>query len=1774
MIQRQKIRILIVILIQLMAVGSPILALTPGAMLAGPVAVDDENFTFQDIPTAGTLADNDYDPDGDMLTFSLVTGTPDGTIVINPNGTYTYTPNPLIYGIETIQYKVCDPQGNCAFGILTMFVQFLNDPPQANDDILFAKMNTPRSGNAAANDFEPDAESLVYSVLVGPSHGNIVLNSSGTFQYTPTSGYVGSDLVIYQACDPCNVCDQAQIQITVLASNNPPVANNSPGNALNEDTSWTGQLSSYTTDPENDPITYSIIGQPAHGTVTVNPNTGQVTYTPAANYFGTDSFNYLACDYVGQCDPGTIGFNIAGINDPPTANNDPDYFGPEDQVMSSNVSVNDSDPESPALTFSLVSGPYHGSFVFLTNGSFNYTPDPNFHGFDSLLYKACDGQSLCDSAQVNFFVSSVNDDPEPEDDEFTGPEDQMVSGDLEQNDVDLDLEPLYYNTLVNAFHGTLTINTNGTFTYMPFSNWFGTETIVYAACDSCGYCTQAFLVIHIIALPDSPLANDDAFVADEDNTISGSVAGNDSDGDNLPLTFTIDNQPEHGAFTLNQDGQFTYTPDLNWSGLDTASYAACSAPGNCDHAIVVFTINALNDLPIAQNGEFNTNEDVTLNASIATLATDEVENSVISFSIDSTPLQGSAFVNTNGNIQYTPFSQFFGDDSFTYQACDNQGGCVSAQIIIHVNPLNDAPNAIDDENFTTEDTSVNGSVANDTDADNDPLVYTVITNAMYGNFVLQIDGYYTYTPDLNYDGVETITYSVCDNSGACDTGTLTIDMIPVNDIPVALNNTNAIASQILLTGTVANNDSDGDNDPLVFTIVTGAVNGLFSMNADGTYQYVSEAGFEGSETITYLVCDIQNACDMATLTINVSLNNTPPVANDDEFATDEDLTLFGDLAQNDNDSEGAELTYTIITYPAHGMIEFETHGTFTFYPNNNYSGTDSFEYEVCDPGNLCANGSVNILINEVNDSPEATNSTIVTNEDNTLTDDLTAQVSDFESSIFLFSLITDTQSGLLTLTTDGAFNYIPAINFNGTDSFVYEACDEGGLCTEATLFITVSATNDSPEVTDDIYVLEEDGILNGNVSTNDSDPDSGDVLTYTLTSTPTIGDILFSEDGSFTYTPEQDVHGTEIIFYNTCDQNGLCSSGTLQIQVQIQNDIPSANDESYSAMEDQPISGTVAENDVDGDLDELIYSLVAQPQNGSIIFNADGTFTFTPFLNFNGIQEVPYFVCDTQGACDSAVLTLIVEQVNDSPVAESELVNVIEDTPKNSSVNANDYNPDGDILSYSIVTEPLHGQITLNSNGTFSYTPDANFFGLDSITYSVCDETNLCAEAILTLDVSFINDLPVAVDETYTLTENATLLGTVADNDIEIDPESLTYSVLLNNSNGLFFLNPDGSFSYLPNDGVTGTFTVAYLACDPCGACDAGTLTFIVNPVVVENTTPQAANTSQQMCQMTSASFDLNSLVSDNEQSDASLSISVDQPSNGNIVFNQITHQLNYTPSTNYVGPITITYHVCDNGSPQLCAEGEIDVIVIESNSIFVTDVSVNNVNCFGGNTGSILINNIIGAGNFSFDWDNNQSTQNIYDLAPGTFTVVISSDENCVVGGEYSFEVTGPDSALEATVSGSSDINDQNNGTISLNIDGGTPPYSVIWTGPNGYTSAEVNPIDLTSAGDYIATITDDNGCSIEVIQGITGIETINSQAEIRIFPNPGNGKFTLQITGYNAADTYCRINDVSGRLIANEKLSNLRANGIDLSGRGKGIYLLTISNTQLVKTIPLIIE
>ena len=301
-----------------------------------PIAGDDENFTYQDIAVTGNVFDNDYDLDGDELTFSIVSGTSDGVWDLLPNGDYTYTPNQYVIGVETLVYQACDEDGMCDQATLTMYVIFLNDAPIANDDSFFAEINTARTFNARLNDVEPDNEIMLFYMVAPPANGTATINiSTGVITYTPNTGYTGSDSFTYQACDPCFVCNQAQVNVTVLPANSPPVFG-SVNVSATEDQMTTGNLSSFVTDAENDNLTFGLMTNSPNGSASVLSN-GTFSFTPSANFNGPTSFLIQACDIVGQCTSAIAIVNVASVNDAPTALND-SFTVNEDVNLNGNVS--------------------------------------------------------------------------------------------------------------------------------------------------------------------------------------------------------------------------------------------------------------------------------------------------------------------------------------------------------------------------------------------------------------------------------------------------------------------------------------------------------------------------------------------------------------------------------------------------------------------------------------------------------------------------------------------------------------------------------------------------------------------------------------------------------------------------------------------------------------------------------------------------------------------------------------------------------------------------------------------------------------------------------------------------------------------------------------------------------------------------------------------------------------------------------------------------------------------------------------------------------------------------------------------------------------------------------------------------------------------------------------------------------------------------------------------------------------------------------------------
>jgi gliding motility-associated-like protein len=331
----------------------------------------------------------------------------------------------------------------------------------------------------------------------------------------------------------------------------------------------------------------------------------------------------------------------------------------------------------------------------------------------------------------------------------------------------------------------------------------------------------------------------------------------------------------------------------------------------CGADTSAFATLTVNFPPDAVNDVVTVAEDVAITGNLLTNDTDPNGDplTVVSFVVGgytyypgttaTIPGVGTILINANGTYTFTPEPNFNGVvPPITYTISDGQGGTDTANLLITITAVNDAPDAQNDSQTTLEDTPAIGNVlTNDTDIDGNPLTVTqfVIGGITYpagitanivgvGTLVINGDGTFTYTPTANYNGpVPPVTYTVSDGQGGTDTAILQISITPVNDAPVAQNDNGTTQEDQPLTGNVLTNDTDVDGNPLTVTqIVIGGISypagttatipgvGTLVVNPNGTYTFTPAPNFNGTvPPVQYFISDGQGGTASATLQIFV-----------------------------------------------------------------------------------------------------------------------------------------------------------------------------------------------------------------------------------------------------------------------------------------------------------------------------------------------------------------------------------------------------------------------------------------------------------------------------------------------------------------------------------------------------------------------------------------------------------------------------------------------------------------------------------------------------------------------------------------------------------------------------------------------------------------------------------------------------------------------------------------------------------------------------------------
>ena len=1066
-------------------------------------------------------------------------------------------------------------------------------------------------------------------------------------------------------------------------NNAPPIASDDAATTL-IDEPVSGNLFSNDGDPEGEVITLidPLTSQPATGpvtlttdqggTVTIDPLTGDYTYTPPAGYTGPDGFAYEISDPQGNVAEAFVSLNVIedldpAVNNLPEAYDDASTTTLNTSVMG-NALANDLDVDGGTITVLSVDGDTTlgpvttdsgGTLTILANGDYTYAPAIGFVGTETVVYTIDDGQGGTASATI--FLSVFDTPPEVEDDINNTSIDTPVDGNVLTNDQSNPGDPLTISTsggvglvgptvFPTAQGGTVTILPNGDYTYVPPAGFVGEDSITLHVCDDAGNCVPNELVIDVVDTtvdPNNapPIAGDDNFVvlADATAPLESSLLGNDGD-------------PDGDVIVVEQAG-----------GV---------APGT----------------PF-----------VTANG-------------------------GTVTVNADGTFEYTPAVGFTGEDTFEYTIADPSGATDDATVTIDVQPDNDPfanndPDANDDTVTTQVGTPVSGNaLGNDTDPNvpadtltvvsvNGDTTLAPVTTASGGTLTIGSDGEFTYSPATGFVGTETVTYTIGDGLGGTDTATIYLSVF--NTPPQAEDDINFTTIDTPVNGNVLTNDTanpgetlvvgDGSGNPLTSaTPMVTNEGGLLLINPDGTYTYTPPAGYVGEDTITLEICDEFGACVESELVIEVTdpivnPENTPPIAVNDNFEvfTDPSQPLESTLFGNDSDPDGDTFTVsqaggvpagTEFTTASGGTVTVNSDGTFEYQPTAGFIGLDTFEYTITDSSGATDTATVTINVQpdsdpSANDEPDANDDSAATRVNVATTGNVTDNDTDPNNDTPLLVVdvdgnapgtpVTTASGGAVTINPDGTYTYQPGPDFVGTESIQYTIDDGNGGTDTATLFLTVF--NTPPEVEDDINNTSINTPVDGNILTNDVS-DAGDTLVVgdgsgspitgpVLLTTDNGGTVEINPDGSYTYTPPTDYVGEDSITIEVCDEFGVCVENELTIEVvdpggNPDNTPPIAQNDNFEVFTDSttPLASDLLGNDGDPDGDVIVVSeaggvAVGTPftttNGGTVTVNADGTFEYTPAAGFIGQDNFEYTIVDPSGASDTANVTINVQPDSD-----------------------------------------------------------------------------------------------------------------------------------------------------------------------------------------------------------------------------------------------------------------------------------------------------------------------------------------------------------------------------------------------------------------------------------------------------------------------------------------------------------------------------------------------
>ncbi|EOV0875364.1 tandem-95 repeat protein [Vibrio parahaemolyticus] len=1546
-----------------------------------PVAdiVADKATVVEDTPTIIKVLDNDtFESTDKVVSLDAENGPKNGTVIVNNDGTVTYTPDENYVGKDTFTYVVTSG-GVSESTTVEVNVTPVSDAPVAKDDIATTQEDTAVTIDVLPNDTDADGDKLSIESASVPKEQGTVEVVDGKLVFTPAENFNGDAEITYTVTDG-QLTDEAKVTVTVNPVNDAPIIKVDAVESITEDAVSTdtvlATLTVRDTDTPEDQLTVSLENH-SNGYFVLVGNEVKLTQA-GVDAVNNDELNLKdltisasVSDGVNPTASDSDSLVVNRVNDAPTVEN-----AIADQVLSEDfdaytIDLNEVFKDSDSSLEFSVSG-NNSIQISIVSGVATITPTADWNGKETITFTAKDPSGESVSQTVNFTVAPVVDIVA---DQATVVEDtQTIIKVLGNDTFEGDDKVVSLDNNNGPANGTVSVNPDGSVTYTPNDNYHGTDSFTYIV-TSGGVSESTTVSVDVTPVNDAPVAKDDIATTQEDTAVTIDVLPNDSDVDGDKLSIESASVPKEQGTVEVVDGKLVFTPAENFNGDAEITYTVTDGELT-DEAKVTVTVNPVND---ASTIKVDAVESITENAVstdtvVATLTVRDTDTPEDQLTVSLENNSNGYFVLVGDEVKLTQA----GVDAVNNDELNLKDLTISASVSDGVNPtasdsdslivnrVNDGPtikvDAVESitEDAVSTDTVLATLTVRDTDTPEDQLTVSLENNSN-GYFVLvgnEVKLTQAGVDAVNNDELNlkdlSISASVSDgvNPTANDSDSLIVNR--VNDAPTVEN---AIADQVLSEDfdayTIDLNEVFKDSDSSLEFSVSGNSNVLVSIE-NGIVTISPTADWNGSEILTFKATDPSG--ESISQTVNFTVAPVADIVADKATVVEDTPTIIKVLGNDTFEGDDKVVSLDTNNGPANGTVSVNPDGSVTYTPNDNYHGADSFTYIVTS-GGVSESTTVNVDVTPVNDAPMAKDDIATTQEDTAVTIDVLPNDSDVDGDKLSIQSASAPEAQGKVEIVDGKLVFTPAENFNGDAEITYTVTD-GALTDQATVKVTVNAVNDTPIIkVDAVESITEDAVNTDTVvatlTVRDTDTPE-DQLAVSLENNSNGYFVLVGNEVKLTQAGVDAVNNDELnlkdltISASVSDGVNPTASDSDSLVVNRVNDAPTVE----HAIADQVLSEdfdtyTIDLNEVFKDSDSSLEFSVSGNDNIQISI-VNGVATITPTADWNGKETITFTAKDSSGESVSQTVDFTVAPVADI-VADN--ATVVEDTPTIIKVLGNDmFEGDDKVVSLDTNNGPANGTVSVNPDGSVTYTPDDNYVGKDTFTY-VVTSGGVSESTTVSVDVTPENDAPVAKDDTAITDEDTPVTIDVLPNDTDVDGDKLSIeSASVPKEQGTVEV-VNGKLVFTPAENFNGDAEITYTVTD--GALtDQATVKVTVNavndtPVVESNVADQALAED-----FTPYTIDLNTAFSDVDNVDGELTFSVS--GNSNIQVAIVNGIATITPTADWNGSETLAFTATDPSGESVSQTVDFTVapvVDIEADSADVVEDTPTIINVLGNDT-------------------------------------------------------------------------------------------------------------------------------------------------------------------------------------------------------------------------------